>query len=82
MVRPIDFWILTDRHRNGADRSHGIFNLEVYMDNSRKKMNSGPTMDITVQGYEVALHFADKPNPQAAMQVRQALLSICLPAKR
>lgn len=52
------------------------------MDNSRKKMNSGPTMDITVQGYEVALHFTDKPNPQAAAQVRQALLSACLPAKR
>ena len=31
-------------------------------------------MIITVQGREVAMQFAEKPNPQVALQVKQALM--------
>ena len=31
---------------------------------------------------QVALYFADEPNPQVAAQVRQALLGACFPAKQ
>ena len=40
------------------------------------------SMTISVEGRQVALHFADEPNPQVAKQVRQALLSCCFPAKQ
>ena len=44
--------------------------------------NAHNSMAITVEGRQVALHFADEPNPQVAEQVRQALLSCCFPAKK
>ena len=45
--------------------------------------NSGNnSMTISVEGRQVALYFADEPNPQVAAQVRQALLSCCFPAKQ
>ncbi len=31
-------------------------------------------MIITVQGREVAMQFTEKPNPQVALQVKQALM--------
>lgn len=31
-------------------------------------------MTVTVQGHEVAMQFTEKPNPQVALQVKQALL--------
>lgn len=40
------------------------------------------SMAITVEGRQVALYFADEPNPQVAAQVRQALLSCCFPVKQ
>ena len=44
--------------------------------------NAHSSMAITVEGHQVALYFADEPNPQVAAQVRQALLSCCFPAKQ
>lgn len=35
-------------------------------------------MEITVKGHKVTLHFADEPNPDVAVQVKQVLLSTCL----
>ncbi len=40
----------------------------------------GSSMAITVQGYQVALRFADEPNTQVASQVKQALLGMYLAA--
>lgn len=37
-------------------------------------------MTVTVQGHEVALKFTEKPNPQVALQVKQALLGNYLAA--
>ena len=37
-------------------------------------------MIITVQGREVAMQFAEKPNPQVALQVKQALMGNYLAA--
>ena len=51
-----------------------------YKSSYEKNMHN--SMAITVEGHQVALHFTDEPNPQVAEQVRQALLSVCLPAKR
>ena len=44
--------------------------------------NGKNSTTISVEGRQVALHFADEPNPQVAAQVRQALLSCCFPAKQ
>lgn len=44
--------------------------------------NAHNSMTISVEGHQVALHFADEPNPQIAAQVRQALLSCCFPVKQ
>ena len=44
--------------------------------------NAHKSMAIAVEGYQVALHFTDKPNPQVAEQIKQALLGVCFPAKR
>ena len=46
------------------------------------EFNARDSMAITVEGRQVALYFADEPNPQVAVQVRQALLSCCFPAKQ
>ena len=46
------------------------------------KANEYNSMAITVEGHQVALYFADEPNPQVAAQVRQALLNCCFPAKQ
>ena len=46
------------------------------------KENEHNSMAITVEGHQVALYFADEPNPQVAAQVRQALLGACFPAKQ
>lgn len=35
-------------------------------------------MEITVKGHKVTLHFADKPNPDVATQIKRVLLSTCL----
>lgn len=37
-------------------------------------------LTITVQGHEVAMRFTEKPNPQVALQVKQALLGNYLAA--
>lgn len=37
-------------------------------------------MTITIQGHEVSLTFAEEPNPQVAIQVKQALLGNYLAA--
>lgn len=37
-------------------------------------------MTVTVQGHEVAMQFTEKPNPQVALQVKQALLGNYLTA--
>ena len=39
---------------------------------------NGQRMEITVKGHKVTLHFADEPNPDVAIQVKQVLLSTCL----
>ncbi len=49
-----------------------------YRRNSPK--GSHNSMAITVQGYQVALCFADEPNTQVAAQVKQALLGMYLAA--
>ena len=51
-----------------------------YKRNTKKGVDSD--MSITVQGHEVALCFADAPNPQVAAQVKQALLGVYFPVKR
>ena len=40
------------------------------------------SMAITVEGHQVALYFANEPNPQVAVQVKQALLGSYFPEKR
>ena len=45
-------------------------------------INEKNSMTISVEGRQVDLHFANKPNPQVAAQVRQALLSCCFPVKQ
>lgn len=35
-------------------------------------------MTVTIQGHEVIMHFAEKANPQVAIQVKQALLGTYL----
>ncbi len=35
-------------------------------------------METTIKGHKVTLHFADEPNPDVAVQVKQVLLSTCL----
>ena len=46
------------------------------------ELNTHDSIAITVEGHQVALYFANEPNPQVAVQVRQALLSCCFPAKQ
>ena len=36
--------------------------------------NHDTRMTVTVQGREVAMQFTEKPNPQVALQVKQALM--------
>jgi len=43
------------------------------MSKSEKKRHSTRMM-VTVLGREVAMQFTEKPNPQVALQVKQALL--------
>ena len=38
------------------------------------------SMIISVEGHQVALHFAREPDVQVALKVKQALLGACLPA--
>ena len=38
------------------------------------------SMAITVQGHDVALYFADHPNTQVALKIKQALLGTYLTA--
>lgn len=45
-----------------------------------KKRNT--RMTVTVQGREVSMQFAEKPNPQVAAQVKQALLGTYLPVRK
>lgn len=40
--------------------------------------NSGNQMIITVQGYEVTLHFVSEPNTKVVSQIRQALIGTYL----
>ena len=40
--------------------------------------NTVNRMEMTVKGRKVTLYFADEPNPDVAMQVKQVLLSTCL----
>lgn len=47
-----------------------------------KKANHDTKMTITVLGREVSMQFAEKPNPQVATQVKQALLGAYLPAQK
>lgn len=47
-----------------------------------EKGNNKPNMTMIVEGHEVALIFADTPNPQVAAQIRQVLLGAYFPAKR
>ena len=35
-------------------------------------------METTIKGHKVTLHFADEPNLDVAVQVKQVLLSTCL----
>ena len=46
------------------------------------EQNAHNSMAITVEGHQVALHFANEPNPQVAVQVKQALLGSYFPEKR
>ncbi len=46
--------------------------------NKTEEKKSGQRMEIIVKGHKVTLHFADEPNPDVAMQVKQVLLSTCL----
>ena len=39
-----------------------------------EKPNCDTRMTVTVQGREVAMQFTEKPNPQVALQVKQALM--------
>lgn len=44
------------------------------------KKDDHSSMAITVQGHEVALLFADHPNTQVALKIKQALLGTYLTA--
>ena len=44
------------------------------------KNNAHNSMAITVQGHKVALFFADQPNTQVALKIKQALLGTYLTA--
>jgi len=45
---------------------------------SKTNSSNNNQMTITVQGYEVTLHFSNEPNTQVAVQIRQALLGAYL----
>lgn len=45
-----------------------------------EKPNYDTRMTVTVQGREVAMQFTEKPNPQVALQVKQALMGNYLAA--
>ena len=45
-----------------------------------EKPNCDTRMTVTVQGREVAMQFTEKPNPQVALQVKQALMGNYLAA--
>lgn len=47
-----------------------------------RKTDRDSTMTLIVQGHEVEMQFAEKPNPQVALQVKQALLGTYLPTKK
>ena len=44
--------------------------------------NNGNQMIITVQGYEVTLHFVNEPNTKVVSQIRQALIGTYLLKKQ
>jgi len=48
------------------------------MQMSRNEESREQKMIITIQGHEVMLQFAEKANPQIAVQVKQALLGTYL----
>lgn len=39
-----------------------------------ERPNHDTRMTVTVRGREVAMQFTEKPNPQVALQVKQALI--------
>ena len=47
-----------------------------------RKNDRDSTMTLIVQGHEVEMQFTEKPNPQVAIQVKQALLGAYLPTKK
>lgn len=50
--------------------------------NKIAKKNAHQSMAITVQGHEVTLLFADEPNTQIALKIKQALLGTYLTAEK
>lgn len=45
------------------------------------KLNEKTSMTMIVDGHEVSLHFAEEPNVQLALKIKQALLGTFLAAK-
>lgn len=45
-----------------------------------ERLSHDTRMIITVQGHEVTMQFTEKPNPQVALQVKQALMGNYLAA--
>ncbi len=45
-----------------------------------ERPNHDTRMTVTVRGREVAMQFTEKPNPQVALQVKQALMGNYLAA--
>ena len=50
--------------------------------NKTVKKEAYQSMAITVQGHEVTLFFADEPNTQIALKIKQALLGTYLTAEK
>lgn len=48
------------------------------MMNNAEGISRSSKMEVTIKGHRVTLHFADEPNPDVAVQVKQVLLSTCL----
>lgn len=44
------------------------------MMSKKEEKSEHKKMTVTIQGHEVILQFAEKANPQVAIQVKQALL--------
>jgi len=54
-------------------KARGEFKMENLEETACSKK-----IETTIRGHKVTLHFADKPNPDVATQIKRVLLSTCL----